>query len=62
MATTCCGKKLVHFGTSFGINFLQTGASLKKAHGSERELAYVCETTYAVSSRLDLFYRGNMQL
>ena len=48
---------------SFGTNFLPTGASLKKAHGSERELVtYVCEATYVVSSRLDLFYRGNMQL
>ena len=63
IAPSCCGKKLVQFGTSFGTNFLQTGASLKKAHGSERDLVtYVCETTYAVSSRLDLFYRGNMQL
>ena len=60
---TCCGKKLVQFGTSFGTNFLQTGAFLKKAHGSERDLVtYVCETTYAVSSSLDLFYTGNMQL
>ena len=63
MAPTCRGKKLVQFGTSFGTNFLQTGASLKKAHGSVRDLVtYVCETTYVVSSRLDLFYRGKMQL
>ena len=63
IAATCRGKKLVQFGTSFGTNFLQTGASLKKAHGSERDLVpYVCETTYAVSSYLDLFYRGSMQL
>jgi len=54
---------LVQFVISFGTNFLQTGASLKKAHGSERDIVtYVCETTYAVSSRLDIFYRGNMQL
>ena len=63
IAPTCCGKKLVQFGTSFGTNFLQTGASLKKGHGSERDIVtYVCEMTYAVSSCLDLFYRGNMQL
>ena len=30
-------------GTSFGISFLQTGASLKKARGSERErVTFVC--------------------
>ena len=53
-------KKLVQFGTSFGANFLQTGASLKKDHGSERDLVtYVCEMTYDVSSHLDLFYKGN---
>ena len=32
----------------FGISFLQTGASLKKARGSEREhVTFVCETIYA---------------
>ena len=34
-------------GTSFGVSFLRTGASLKKARGSERErVTSVCETTY----------------
>jgi hypothetical protein len=56
MVPTCCGKKIVQFGTSFGINFLQTGASLKKTHGSERELVtYVCETTYAALPALIYF-------
>ena len=40
-------KKLAAFGKVFGISFLQTGASVKKARGSERERATsVCETTY----------------
>ena len=34
-------------GTSFGVSFLQTGATLKKARGSERErVTSVCEMTY----------------
>ena len=34
-------------GTSFGISFLQTGASLKKARGSERErVTFVYEMIY----------------
>ena len=37
MAPTCCGENFVRFGTSFGISFLQTGVSLKNAHGSDRE-------------------------
>ena len=53
IAPTCCGKNLVQFGTCFGTNFLQTGASLKKPHGSERELVtYVCEMTFLIT---DLF-------
>jgi hypothetical protein len=48
MAPTCCGKKVGRIGTSFGISFLQIGASLKKACGFERErVTFVCETTYA---------------
>ena len=47
MAPTCCGKFFGRTGTSFGVSFLQTGASLKKARGSEREhVTSVCETTY----------------
>ena len=35
-------------GTDFGISFLQTEASLKKARGSERERAtFECKTIYA---------------
>ena len=48
MAPTCCGKKMAAFGQVFGISFLQTGASLKKARGSERErVTFECETIYA---------------
>ena len=36
-------KKIGRIGTSFGISCLQTGASLKKAHGSGRErVTVVC--------------------
>ena len=56
MAPTCCGKIFVRFGTSFGISFLQTGASLKKAHGSDSGcVTFVGETTYAASSYLNFF-------
>ena len=37
MAPTCLSKFFGWIGTSFGVSFLQTGASLKKARGSERE-------------------------
>ena len=61
MALTWCGKKLGRFGTSFGISFLQTGVSLKKARGSERErVTFECETIYAAP--LELLYRGNIEL
>ena len=44
---TCCGNFLGRIGTSFGVSFLQTGASLKKARGSERErVTSMCEMTY----------------
>ena len=47
MAPTCRGKFFVWFKTRFGISFLQTGASLKKACGSERErVTLECETIY----------------
>jgi hypothetical protein len=56
MAPTCCGKIFVRFGTSFGISFLQTGASLKKAHGFDRGcVTFMGETTYTASSYLDFF-------
>ena len=47
MAPTCCGNFFGRIGTSFGVGLLQTGASLKKAPGSERDrVTSVCETTY----------------
>ena len=46
-------------GTDFGISFLQTEASLKKARGSERERAtFECETIYVVP--LEFIYKGNI--
>ena len=48
MVLPCCGKKIGRIGTDFGISFLQTGASLKKVRGSERErVTFECETKYA---------------
>ena len=48
MVLPCCGKKIGRIGTDFGISFLQTEASLKKARGSERERAtFECEMIYA---------------
>ena len=44
MAPTCRGNIFGRIGTSFGVSFLQTGDSLKKARGSERErVTSVCE-------------------
>ena len=61
MAPTCRGKKSGRIGTSFGISFLQTGASLKKARGSERErVTFECETIYAAP--IEFLYRGNIEL
>ena len=48
-------------GTSFGVSFLQTGDSLKKPCGSERErVTFVCKTIYAASP--NFLYRGNIEL
>ena len=61
MVLPCRGKKNGRIGTHFGISFLQTGASFKKARGSEREhVTFVCETIYAAP--LDFVYRGNIEL
>ena len=61
IALTCCAKKMGRFGTRFCISFLQTGASLKKARGSERErVTFECETIYA--PRLEFLYRGKIEL
>ena len=47
MAPTCCGNFFGWIGTSIGVIFLQTGASLKKARGYKSErVTSVCETTY----------------
>ena len=54
-------KKFGRIGTDFGISFLQTEASLKKARGSERERAtFECETIYVVP--LEFIYKGNIEL
>ena len=50
MEPTCCGKKIGRIGTYFGISFLQTEASLKKARGSERERATFGDDTISVAS------------
>ena len=48
MVLPCRGKKNGRIGTHFGISFLQTGASFKKARGSERErVTFECGTIYA---------------
>ena len=57
MVLLCCGKKIGRIGTSFGISFVHTGASLKKARGSERErVTSVCETTYTTFSHLNFLH------
>ena len=54
-------EKNGRIGTNFGISFLQTGASLKKARGSERERAtFDCEMIYVV--HLEFIYKGNIEL
>ena len=61
MAPTCCSNFFGRIGTSFGVSFLQTGASLKKARGSERErVTSMCETIYVVP--LEFIYKGNIEL
>ena len=60
MVLPCRGKN-GQIGTNFGISFLQTGASLKKARGSERgRVPFECETIYAAP--LEFLYRGNIEL
>ena len=55
------GVKKLAEGTYFGISFLQTEASLKKARGSERERAtFECGTIYVVP--LEFIYKGNIEL
>ena len=54
-------KKIGRIGIDFGISFLQTEASLKKARGSERERGtFECETIYVVP--LEFIYKGNIEL
>ena len=59
MAPTFCGNFFGWTGTSFGISFLQTGASLKKARGSERNVSPPCAKrhTYTAFSRLNFLHR-----
>ena len=55
------GHKCDFSTKDFGISFLQTEASLKKARGSERERAtFECETIYVVP--LEFIYKGNIEL
>ena len=52
-------KKLATFAQVFGISFLQTEASLKKARGSVRERAtFECETIY--TAPLSLFTKATL--
>ena len=61
MVVPCRGKKIGRIGTNFGISFLQIGASLKKARGSERErVTFECEAIYAAP--LEFIYRGKIEL
>ena len=54
-------KKIGRIGTSFGISFLQTRASLKKARGSKREhVTFECKTIYAAP--LEFLNKGNIEL
>ena len=51
-------KNLAELEQVLGISFLQIGASLKKAHGFEREcVTSVCETIYIAFSCLDFLHR-----
>ena len=62
MVLPCCGKKIGRIGTDFGISFLQTEASLKKARGSERERAtFECETISISSYCFQIFSRVNIE-
>ena len=63
MARTCCGNFFGRIGTSSGVGFLQTGASLKNAPGSEREcVSPPCAKrhTYTAFSRL-IFLRSQIR-
>ena len=61
MILPCCGKKIGQIETNFGLSFLQTGASVKKARGSKREhVTFECKTIYAAP--LEFLYRGNIEL
>ena len=62
MSHICRGKFFVQFGASFGTSLLQTEASSKKPHGSDRErVTLVGETTIvAASSRHVFFSTGNV--
>ena len=59
MAPTCYGNFFGRIGTSFGVSFLQTGASLKKAFSSERDVSPPCAKrhTYTTFSALIFLHR-----
>ena len=59
MAPTCCGNFFGQIGTSFGVSFLQTGASHKKSRGSGGNLSPPCAKwhTYTAVSRLNFLHR-----
>ena len=53
MVEPCRGKKIGRIGTSFGISFLQTGASLRKVRGSERErVTFVCIIQFEIQAHV----------
>ena len=58
-APTCCGNFFGGIGTSFGISYLQTGASLKKLRGSDRETCPPCgrNDNHCLFSPCIFFYR-----
>ena len=62
MAPTCCGKKFGRIGTSFGISFLQTGASLEKTRGSRGGTCHLCVQNDIRCLPPLIFYRGNIEL
>ena len=52
-------KKIGRIGTYFGISFLQTEASLKKARGSKRERGtFECEMIYAAPPPLSFLTKA----
>ena len=61
MAPTCCGNFFGRIGTSFGVSFLQTGASLNKARGSERERVRVRNDIHTLPSPALIFLHSEIR-